>query len=195
MSDKNSRSIKKEHRLFVLMGVSGSGKSAVAQKLSQQLDIPCLDGDFLHPRTNVNKMAEGEALNDVDRLPWLQAIGGACYAMLRTNPTSLVVCSALKKSYRDLLRQGNPQISFIFLNGSYKVIEERLKQRKGHFFQPGLLASQFATLEQPDDSESDVITIGIDRPLAEVVAECAAWIEGKDMPSDVAAENNDVMAE
>lgn len=194
MSDNNCRPIKKDHRLFVLMGVSGSGKSVVAQKLSQQLDIPCLDGDFLHPRANVNKMAEGEALNDLDRLPWLQAIGGACYAMLRTNSTSLVVCSALKKSYRDLLRHGNPQISFIFLNGSYKVIEERMKQRKGHFFQPNMLTSQFATLEQPDNGEGDIMTIDIDRPLAEVVAECAAWIAGKEMTREVAARNKDAMA-
>ncbi|TQI79386.1 gluconate kinase (SKI family) [Serratia fonticola] len=178
MSDENGCSIKNAHRLFVLMGVSGSGKSAVAQKISQQLDIPCLDGDFLHPRVNVDKMAEGGALDDSDRLPWLQAISEACYAMLRTNPTSLVVCSALKKSYRDLLRHGDPRISFIFLNGSHRVIEERMKQRKGHFFQPHMLDSQFAALEQPGESERDVMTIDIDRPLAEVVAECASWIEG-----------------
>lgn len=190
MSDNNCHSMATEHRLFVLMGVSSSGKSVVAQKLSQQLNIPCLDGDFLHPRVNVKKMADGEALNDVDRLPWLQAISSACYAMLRTNPTSLVVCSALKKSYRDLLRHGAPQISFIFLNGSYEVIEKRMKQRKGHFFQPNMLASQFATLEQPDTSEQDVMTIDIDRPLETVVAECAAWIEGKEMP----ARNGDLTA-
>lgn len=87
----------KNHQLWILMGVSGCGKSAVAQRLSSALNIPSLDGDFLHPRHNVDKMANGQALDDDDRLPWLQALNQAAYAMLRTNQNSLMVCSALKK--------------------------------------------------------------------------------------------------
>ncbi|MCS3407493.1 gluconokinase, GntK/IdnK-type [Serratia sp. AKBS12] len=154
------------------MGVSGSGKSAVARRLAAQLDIPYLDGDFLHPRSNVDKMAAGQALNDTDREPWLEALNTAGYSMLRTNPQSLIICSALKKRYRDILRAGNPGIRFLFLNGSYEVIEKRLKQRKGHYFRSSMLTSQFETLELPHSNESDIITINIDRSLDEVISDC-----------------------
>lgn len=168
-----------EHQLFVIMGVSGSGKSVVAQRLSQRLGIPCLDGDFLHPRANVDKMAGGQALDDDDRAPWLQALNEAAYAMLRTNANSLLVCSALKKRYRDRLRRGNPRLSFLFLDGKYALIEARLRQRKGHFFRSQMLDSQFAALELPDATEQDVVTIDIDRPLEQVVAACAQAIVEK----------------
>ncbi|WP_421509814.1 gluconokinase, GntK/IdnK-type [Erwinia rhapontici] len=160
------------HRLWVLMGVSGSGKSAVARRLAAQLDIPYLDGDFLHPRSNVDKMAAGQALNDTDRELWLEALNTAGYSMLRTNPKSLVICSALKKNYRDVLRAGNPEIRFLFLNGSYEVIEARLKQRKGHYFRSSMLTSQFETLEYPKKNEPDVITINIEKKLDDVIADC-----------------------
>ncbi|MDW5500107.1 gluconokinase, GntK/IdnK-type [Serratia proteamaculans] len=159
-------------QLWVLMGVSGCGKSAVAQSLAAQLGIPCLDGDFLHPRHNVDKMAAGHALEDSDRLPWLQALNDAAYAMLRTNVSSLMVCSALKESYRDILRRGNPGLHFLFLNGSHDVIKERLRKRKGHYFREKMLDSQFSALEIPDISEKDIVTINIERPLEQVVAEC-----------------------
>ncbi|RDK95541.1 gluconokinase, GntK/IdnK-type [Enterobacillus tribolii] len=175
-NDINNRPAAGKHRLFVIMGVSGSGKSVVAQKLSQRLGIPCLDGDFLHPRANVDKMAGGNALNDDERLPWLQALNEAAYAMLRTNPASLLVCSALKKRYRDILRQGNPHLSFLFMNGEYGVIEERLKQRKGHFFRPQMLDSQFSALELPDATEKDVTSIDIHASLDVVVEKCAQLI-------------------
>src|SRR5690606_7324124 len=116
------------------MGVSGSGKSAVASEVAHQLHAAFLDGDFLHPRCNIMKMASGEPLNDDDRKPWLQALNDAAFAMQRTNKVSLIVCSALKKHYRDLLRDGNPNLSFIYLKGDFDVIESRLKARKGHFF-------------------------------------------------------------
>lgn len=169
----------KGRHLFVIMGVSGSGKSVVAQKLSQRLGFACLDGDFLHPRANVDKMAQGHALNDSDRAPWLQALNDAAYSMLRTNSGSLLVCSALKKRYRAILRQGNPHLSFLFLDGEYAVIEERLKQRKGHFFSPQMLDSQFATLERPDTTEQDVRHIDINRPLDQVINACTRVIAQK----------------
>lgn len=86
-----------DHHVYVLMGVSGSGKSAVASEVAHQLKAAFLDGDFLHPRSNITKMASGEPLNDDDRTPWLQALNDAAFAMQRTNKVSLIVCSALKK--------------------------------------------------------------------------------------------------
>lgn len=99
-----------DHHIYVLMGVSGSGKSAVASEVAHQLHAAFLDGDFTPSASQYRKMASGEPLNDDDRKPWLQALNDAAFAMQRTNKVSLIVCSALKKHYRDLLREGN-QIS------------------------------------------------------------------------------------
>ena len=159
-----------DHHVYVLMGVSGSGKSAVASEVAHQLHAAFLDGDFLHPRSNITKMASGEPLNDDDRTPWLQALNDAAFAMQRTNKVSLIVCSALKKSYRDILRKGNPNLSFIYLKGDFEVIENRLKARKGHFFKTQMLVTQFETLQEPGADESDVLIVDIDQPLEGVVA-------------------------
>jgi len=156
-------------KIFVLMGVSGCGKSAVATQLAQKLGAAFLDGDFLHPRANIEKMASGQPLNDDDRAPWLAAINDAAFAMQRANPVSLIVCSALKKAYRDRLRQGNPNLAFLFLKGDFDLIEQRLIARQGHFQKSGMLASQFAALEVPDADEIDVIEIDIAQPLDAVI--------------------------
>ncbi|MEX0425547.1 gluconokinase [Providencia rettgeri] len=160
----------KQNYTFVLMGVSGSGKSAVAAGVAQQLQAAFLDGDFLHPKSNILKMASGHALNDDDRKPWLVALNNAIFAMQRTNKVSLVVSSALKKSYRDILREGNHNLYFIYLKGDAVVIEERLKARKGHFFKPEMLKSQFDALQEPGADEPDVQVIDI-RPSLENVIE------------------------
>ncbi|EJD6377998.1 MULTISPECIES: gluconokinase [Providencia] len=160
----------KQNYTFVLMGVSGSGKSAVATGVAQQLQAAFLDGDFLHPKSNILKMASGHALNDDDRKPWLVALNNAIFAMQRTNRVSLVVSSALKKSYRDILREGNHNLYFIYLKGDAVVIEERLKARKGHFFKPEMLKSQFDALQEPGADELDVQVVDI-RPSLENVIE------------------------
>lgn len=160
----------KQNYTFVLMGVSGSGKSAVATGVAQQLQAAFLDGDFLHPKSNILKMASGHALNDDDRKPWLVALNNAIFAMQRTNGISLVVSSALKKSYRDILREGNHNLYFIYLKGDAVVIEERLKARKGHFFKPEMLKSQFDALQEPGADEPDVQVVDI-RPSLENVIE------------------------
>ena len=165
------------HHVFILMGVSGSGKSAVAYEVSHQLKTAFLDGDFLHPRANIEKMAAGHPLNDRDRQPWLQAVNDAAFAMQRTQAVSIIVCSALKKNYRDILRQGNNNLSFIYLKGEFATIESRLKARKGHFFKPQMLVSQFDTLEEPGADESDVLVVDINHPLPDVVAATIATIE------------------
>ncbi|WP_435928676.1 gluconokinase [Dryocola sp. BD613] len=166
-----------DHHIYILMGVSGSGKSVVAGEVAYQLKAAFLDGDFLHPRSNITKMASGEPLNDEDRKPWLQALNDAAFAMQRTNKVSLIVCSALKKVYRDQLRDGNPNLSFIYLKGDFSVIESRLKARKGHFFKPQMLVTQFETLEEPQAEEKDVLVVDIDQSLEDVVASTIALIK------------------
>lgn len=101
-----------DHHVYVLMGVSGSGKSAVANAVAHQLHVAFLDGDFLHPLFNIEKMVSGEPLNDDDHTSWLQALNDAAFAMQRISKISLIVCSALEKHYCDLLREGNPNLSF-----------------------------------------------------------------------------------
>ncbi|MEM6051876.1 gluconokinase [Erwinia sp. P7711] len=166
------------HHVFVLMGVSGSGKSAVANAVAYQLKAAFLDGDFLHPRANIQKMSEGHPLNDDDRRPWLQAINDAAFAMQRTNDISLIVCSALKKQYRDILRKGNENLSFVYLKGDYDTIESRLRARKGHFFKPQMLVTQFETLQEPGLDEGNVLIVDINQTLDKVVADTIATIEG-----------------
>ncbi|VFP87147.1 gluconokinase [Candidatus Erwinia haradaeae] len=157
------------HHLFILMGVSGSGKSTVANTLAFQLNAAVLDGDFLHPRSNIKKMASGLPLNDDDRRPWLDAINDAAFAMQCTNKISLIVCSALKKSYRNILRSGHSNLVFLYLRGDFNIIKSRLQARKGHFFQPQMLRTQFDILEPPGDEEKDVWSIDIHPSLHDVI--------------------------
>jgi len=166
------------NHIFVLMGVSGSGKSVVANALARELSAAFLDGDFLHPRSNINKMAAGHALNDDDRAPWLAAINDAAFAMQRTNAISIIVCSALKKAYRDRLRVGNDNLSFIYLKGTFDVIEERMKARKGHFFKTEMLTTQFDTLEEPGADETDVFVVNIDQPVEKVIGDALKYVNG-----------------
>ncbi|MEG0278670.1 MAG: gluconokinase [Morganella sp. (in: enterobacteria)] len=160
----------KPHHAFVLMGVSGCGKSAVANGIATGLNAAFLDGDYLHPRANIEKMADGHPLNDDDRGPWLQSLNDAIFAMQRTNELSVIVCSALKKSYRDILRHQNKNLTFIWLKGDFDLIESRLKARRGHFFKPEMLVTQFDTLEAPDITiERDVQILDISPPLDAVI--------------------------
>lgn len=166
-----------QNRIYVIMGVSGSGKSAVAGAVAHHLSAGFLDGDFLHPRSNIMKMAEGVALNDDDRAPWLAALNDAAFAMQRTHKVSIIVCSALKKHYRDRLRAGNGNLSFIYLHGDFPVIEARMAARKGHFFKPQMLVSQFDALEQPGIDETDVMSVDINQPLEQVIADTLQHIQ------------------
>ncbi|WP_413721830.1 gluconokinase [Sodalis sp. RH24] len=165
------------NHIFVLMGVSGSGKSVVANALARELSAAFLDGDFLHPRANINKMAAGQALNDDDRAPWLAAINDAAFAMQRTNAISIIVCSALKKHYRDRLREGNANLSFLYLKGEFDVIEARMKARKGHFFKTQMLVTQFDTLEEPGADEKDVLVVDINQPVDGVINDALRCIK------------------
>ena len=153
---------------LVLMGVSGSGKSTIADRLAARLDWRFEDGDGFHPPGNVAKMSAGQPLTDDDRRPWLQAIADEIDRVSRQGERLVVACSALKRAYRDILSHGRKDIRFVFLNGSYELIAGRLAARKGHFMPPGLLASQFKTLEPPDTSEHPV-TVSIDAPVETIV--------------------------
>ncbi len=155
-------------KCIVVMGVSGSGKSTVGKKIADTLGAKFIDGDDLHPRANIDKMASGNALTDSDRAPWLERINDAAYSLGQKNEHGVIVCSALKRRYRDTLRFGNNNLIFVFLDGEFELIRQRVNQRGGHFMKSSLLQSQFEALERPD-CELDVVTVLIDMPLDAVV--------------------------
>ena len=157
---------------FILMGVSSTGKTSVGTEVAHRLGIKLIDGDDLHPRTNIIKMGEGHPLNDEDRAPWLERIRDAAFSLEHKSEVGIIVCSALKKKYRDQIRDGNSNVRFLFLHGSYDVILERMRQRKGHYMKESMLKSQFETLEVPGADEPDVISIDINAPFDEVVERC-----------------------
>jgi gluconokinase len=137
------------------MGVSGSGKTTIGAGLARALDVAFVEGDDFHPPQNVERMAHGIALTDEDRAGWLQALAQRIGEATAAREGLVLTCSALKRSYRDILRTraaaGEPQ--FIFLRGSRALIAQRLAARRGHFMPPSLLGSQFQTLEEPSPDE------------------------------------------
>ena len=140
--------------LYVILGVSGSGKSTIGAPLARALDIEFVEGDGLHPPENVKRMAAGIPLTDDDRRGWLIAIAARLREAQRAGVGLVVSCSALKRSYRDLLRSvGDEGLRFVYLAGSRALIAERLAQRRGHFMPASLLDSQLAILEQPSPDE------------------------------------------
>lgn len=163
---------------IIVMGVSGSGKTTVGEAVARQIHAKFIDGDDLHPRANIQKMGSGHPLNDEDRMPWLERLSDAAYSLNHKNETGIIVCSALKRRYRDRLREGNQGMVFLYLKGSFDVIMERLKARSGHFMPTDLLKSQFETLEEPGADEPDVICVDIDADIDEVVRRCVLALEG-----------------
>lgn len=139
--------------LFVMMGVCGSGKSRVGAALARALGVDFVEGDEYHPAENVQKMAAGIPLADDDRAGWLRALAARLAASAKADTGLVLTCSALKRSYRDVLRTGAPDVRFVFLRGSRALIAERLADRHGHFMPSSLLDSQLATLEEPSADE------------------------------------------
>ena len=139
---------------YVMMGVCGSGKSLIGAKLARELDIQFVEGDDLHPPENVKRMAAGIPLTDADRHGWLIAIAARLREARRAGVGLVISCSALKRSYRDLLRSvGDADVRFVYLAGSRPLIEERMAKRRGHFMPPSLLDSQLSILEEPSPGE------------------------------------------
>lgn len=140
--------------LYVIMGVSGSGKTTIGAKLARGLDLEFVEGDQLHPPENVKKMSAGIPLTDDDRRPWLIRIAHRLGEAQRARAGLIVSCSALKRAYRDLLRADGPSdVQFVYLKGNRALIAERMAQRRGHYMPPALLDSQFAALEEPASDE------------------------------------------
>ena len=153
---------------LIVMGVSGSGKSTIASALAERLGWTFEDGDRFHPPSNVAKMSAGHPLTDEDRWPWLQAIADEIGRVCRAGGHLVVACSALKRAYRDVLVGDRSDVRFVFLAGSQALIAGRLARRKGHFMPPGLLDSQFKTLEPPQADEQ-AIAVSIDAPVETIV--------------------------
>lgn len=153
--------------IVIVMGVSGCGKSSVAQAIASQNGWQFIEGDDLHPKANRAKMAAGIPLDDSDRWPWLDTIAKRASRIDAEGGTAVVACSALKRTYRDRLRQAGSHVRFIHLHGERDVIAARMAARQGHFMPPGLLDSQFATLELPAPDEP-VMTIEITAPIADI---------------------------
>jgi carbohydrate kinase (thermoresistant glucokinase family) len=153
---------------IIVMGVSGSGKSTIGALLAERLGWPFADADGFHPAANVAKMAAGQPLTDEDRWPWLDAIAAHIGAARGTGQPVVVACSALRRAYRERLRAGHGDLIFLHLAGAPAVIAERQAARQGHFMPPSLMASQFATLEDPA-AEADAVTVSVQASPHEVV--------------------------
>jgi len=152
------------------MGVSGSGKSTVGVLLAQRLNYRFVDGDDLHPPANVAKMAAGVPLDDADRAPWLDQV-----AVVLSEGSCVVACSALKRSYRDRLRAADPALILVYLEGPRSVLSERLQGRTHRYMPATLLDSQLTTLEPPGADER-AITINIERAPADIVDQLASLL-------------------
>ena len=154
--------------IVVLMGVCGCGKTTVGRPLAQELGWTFVDADDLHPRANVEKMASGMALTDEDRWPWYERIVAELQRLTRSGTHVVLACSALKQAYRDRLARAG-ELRIVYMKGDAATIEPRIGSRTGHFMPPSLLASQFATLEEPPDA----IVVDVAEPVAAQVAAIA----------------------
>ncbi|MEX2346710.1 MAG: gluconokinase [Balneolaceae bacterium] len=154
--------------ILILMGVSGCGKTVIGNLLSKKLGLPFFDGDEFHPGSNIKKMESGRPLTDNDRLPWLNHIADKMEHLDEQNQGGIFACSALKKTYRNILRRKQEtDIRFIYLKGERELIARRLSERENHFMPAELLDSQFNTLEEPEQA----ITVSIDQSPDEIVRE------------------------
>jgi len=153
----------------VVMGVSGSGKSTIAAGIARLLSLPFVEGDQLHSPQSVSKMKAGIALEDADRWPWLDQIATRLADRERTPAGLVITCSALKRSYRDRIRQTAPGVRFVFLFGPRALLESRLAARTDHFMPSTLLESQLQTLEVPASDEDDVFHADVSEPSTTVI--------------------------
>jgi gluconokinase len=151
--------------ILIVMGVAGSGKTTVGQLLAKELSWMFRDADEFHPPTNIEKMSRGIALEDSDRAPWLEAMRATIETWLREGRDAILTCSCLKAGYRQRLLVDPARIRFIYLKGSFELIDARLRQRAHHFMKADLLKSQFQILEEPQDA----ITVDLSDPPEVIV--------------------------
>ena len=152
--------------IVIIMGTTGAGKTTIGTMLASQLNWQFVDADTFHPPANIEKMSRGIPLNDADRAPWLVAMRKAILEWIAAGKNVVLACSALKRSYREELRP-SPEVKMIYLKGDYALFAERIRHRQGHFAGEGILAGQFADLEEP----ADAITIDAAKSPEEIVAE------------------------
>src|SRR5699024_6528513 len=158
-----------------VMGISGSGKSTVAAGLVRATGYAFAEADEFHPKANVAKMAAGHALNDQDRWPWLQALADWMTERAQEGTSTVMACSALRRSYRDVLRSGAHEVLFVHVDGSAEVIRERMNHRYGHLMSASLLDSHIATLE-PLQADERGVGIEVAKRPEEVVDEAPTWL-------------------
>ena len=163
--------------ILIAMGVSGSGKTTVGEQLAARLHCGFADADEFHSEANKKKMHEGHPLTDEDRWPWLRSIREAIEARRAEGVDFVFACSALKAVYRDILRDGDKDVVFVYLHGTREVLSARLGARKGHFFDPSLLQSQLDTLEPP--TEEEAIYVDIDQMPERVVEDIVEKIASR----------------
>jgi beta-N-acetylhexosaminidase len=156
------------------MGVAGCGKSTIGAALAGRLGAEFLDGDSLHPQSNIDKMASGTPLNDDDRAPWLAEIG---WRFPASDSALVIACSALKRSYRDIIRSADPSVVFVHLHGTRELLNARMNARPGHFMPASLLDSQLSTLE-PLQADEAGLELDIDQPVEKILDGVVAALEG-----------------
>ncbi len=157
-------------RVIVIMGVSGSGKTTVAERVSATLGWTFQEGDQLHPAANVAKMASGQPLDDADRAPWLAIIAEWIDARLHTGQDAIITCSALKRRYREQIGNGKPGVQIVYLHGDHATLEAHINARHHEFMPATLLDSQLDTLEEPTPDEH-VITVNVETTIEHTVAD------------------------
>lgn len=163
-------------RHVVVMGVSGSGKTTIARGVVDATGLEFAEADAFHSPDNIAKMEEGTPLTDEDRWPWLQDLAEWMDAKADAGISTIITCSALKRTYRDVLRDGPPSVDFLHLDGPAEVIEARLSKREGHFMPASLLQSQIDTLEALEPDESGVI-LDLRRKPEELIAQALEWLD------------------
>ena len=159
-------------RHIVVMGVAGTGKTSIGKAVAEELGAAFVEGDEFHPKANIDKMSSGIPLDDDDRRPWLETLAGKIRELDAEGERSVTACSALRRLYRDWLRQGHPDLFFVHLHTDYDVLLDRMQKRE-HFMPPSLLQSQFDTLEMLEDDEAGVVVdvrMSIDEVLGEALA-------------------------
>lgn len=150
--------------ILIVMGVSGCGKTTIGKLLAKEFDLPYFDGDDFHPKKNVSKMSKGQPLNDSDRQGWLNALNEL--AINNSQKGAVIACSALKQTYRLVLQKRiGDSVRFIYLEGTFEEIYQRMQERKGHFMPAELLKSQFKTLQPPKEA----ITVSINGSPKEIL--------------------------